>query len=321
MNNKAFKLYIILTGIFVASLVTCNLIANKFVTIDLGFKVFVLSAGVLPYPITFLITDILSEIYGKKLTNMVVISGFVASLFVLLFLWLGAQPNSINMATIKNLKNPDEFAKSLVENGAAQSLFYNGENTELSELSVQDNSITFRVVNYNTYFDQKSNQDISINTFPQVKSILETVSSSIEPENNDINIDMGTGINNKMYDTVFQNAWRVIAASMIAYLSAQFLDVRLFHFWKNLTKGRHLWLRNNASTIASQLVDTTLVVLVLFAGIWPMGNILQAIIDGWIFKMLCAFIDTPIFYGITAFLRNKFKLNPAEEVDLFSADI
>ena len=40
-------------------------------------------------------------------------------------------------------------------------------------------------------------------------------------------------VNDATYDTVFQNAWRVMAASMIAYLSAQFLDVRLFHFWKN----------------------------------------------------------------------------------------
>ena len=67
-------------------------------------------------------------------------------------------------------------------------------------------------------------------------------------------------INNSTYNLVFQNAWRVIAASMIAYLFAQFIDKRIFHFWKKLTKGKHLWLRNNGSTIASQLVDTTLVV-------------------------------------------------------------
>ena len=218
------RFYLSLVAIFIASLVTCNLIANKFITLDLGFKVFILSAGVLPYPITFLITDILSEIYGKKLTNMVVISGFVASLFVLLFLWLGAQPDSI-------------------------------------------------------------------------------------PE---------SSISNETYNVVFQNAWRVIAASMIAYLSAQFLDVRLFHFWKNLTKGKHLWLRNNASTIASQLVDTTLVVFVLFVGVWPAEKIFQAIIDGWIFKMLCAFIDTPIFYGITIFLRKQFNLENAEEISFFN---
>ena len=107
-----------------------------------------------------------------------------------------------------------------------------------------------------------------------------------------------------------------MAASMIAYLSAQFLDVKLFHFWKNLTKGKHLWLRNNASTVGSQLVDTTLVICVLFVGQWSTGTIIQAIIDGWTFKMLCAFIDTPIFYLTSSYLKKKFNLKLNEEVQL-----
>ena len=221
-KNGELGLFIILTSLFIAALVTCNLIANKFVSIDLGFKTFIVSAGILPYPITFLITDILSEIYGRKMTNKVVMSGFFASIMVLLFLWLGSQPNSIDTSPV----------------------------------------------------------------------------------------------NDTIYDTVFQNAWRVMAASMIAYLSAQFLDVKLFHFWKNLTKGKHLWLRNNASTIGSQLVDTTLVICVLFVGVWETGDIIQAIIDGWIFKMLCALIDTPIFYLCTHFLKRKFNLKINEEVSL-----
>ena len=219
-KNQEFYLFIILTAMFIAALITCNLIANKFVEINLGFKTFIVSAGILPYPLTFLITDILSEIYGRKMTNKVVISGFFASLMVLIFLWLGSQASAIQ----------------------------------------------------------------------------------------------GSPIDDDTFNLVFQNAWRVIAASMIAYLSAQFLDVRLFHFWKNLTKGKHLWLRNNASTIGSQLVDTTLVVCVLFVGVWPAGQIIQAIIDGWLFKILCAFIDTPIFYALSSFLKNRFNLKLNEEV-------
>ena len=94
MNFKD-RFYIILAGIFIASLVTCNLIANKFVTVNLGFKVFIVSAGILPYPLTFLVTDLISEIYGQKKANLIVFSGFVASIFVLSFLWHGAQFNSI----------------------------------------------------------------------------------------------------------------------------------------------------------------------------------------------------------------------------------
>ena len=210
------QLYIILVGIFIASLVTCNLIANKFVTINLGFKVFIVSAGILPYPLTFLVTDLISEIYGQKKANLVVFSGFVASIFVLSFLWLGAQFNSIPSSII------DDFT----------------------------------------------------------------------------------------YNAVFQNAWRLITASMAAYLFAQFIDVRVFHFWKKLTNGKHLWLRNNGSTIASQLIDTTLVISILFVGVWDTNQILSAIIDGWIFKMLMALLDTPIIYAIIYFLKRKIDIAP-----------
>ena len=99
-RNPELGLFIILTSLFIAALVTCNLIANKFVTIDLGFKTFIVSAGILPYPITFLITDILSEIYGRKMTNRVVMSGFFASMMVLFFLWLGSQPNALDLSLI-----------------------------------------------------------------------------------------------------------------------------------------------------------------------------------------------------------------------------
>jgi len=211
--------YIILSAIFIASLITCNLIANKFVTVDLGFKVFIVSAGILPYPLTFLVTDLISEFYGRKKANLVVFSGFVASMFVLFFLWLGGQ--------------------------------------------------------------------------------FSAIPSSI--------------VGDEIYNTVFQNAWRIIAASMIAYLFAQFIDVKIFHFWKKRTNGKHLWLRNNGSTIASQLMDTTLVVSILFIGIWDSDQIFSAIIDGWLFKILMAFIDTPIIYGIIHLLKGKIDIAKIEE--------
>ena len=168
----------------------------------------------MPYPITFLVTDLISELYGQKKANRVVISGFIASIFVLFFLWLGGQFNAI----------PDSI------------------------------------------------------------------------------------VNDNIYNAVFRNAWRIIAASMVAYLIAQFIDVRIFHFWKKLTNGKHLWLRNNGSTIASQLVDTSLVICILFIGVWDAGQIFNGIIDGWLFKMLMAFIDTPIIYGIIFLLKDKIPI-------------
>jgi hypothetical protein len=202
--------FLLLASVFLAALVVCNLIARKFVTIDLGFREFVVSAGILPYPITFLVTDLISEIYGRRRANQVVTAGFVASLFVLLTIWLGDQ-------------------------------------------------------------------------FPAIAS---------------------SPVSSEAYHTVIaSNAWRTVFASMVAYLAAQYVDVWLFHFWRRLTAGRHLWLRNNGSTILSQLVDSTLVVVVLFYGVWPNGQIAATVVDMWLFKTLMALADTPFCYLGVAILR------------------
>ena len=103
---------------------------------------------------------------------------------------------------------------------------------------------------------------------------------------------------------------------MTAYLVAQLCDVQLFHFWKRLTRGRHLWLRNNASTVFSQLVDTTLVVSLLFLGTDMAHRIPQMILAGWTFKAMAALIDTPLFYAATAFWRRRYPDQVAAHDDL-----
>lgn len=221
-QRLAFGLYLMLAAAFIAALITCNIIANKFIELDLGFKTFSISVGVLPYPITFLITDVLSEVYGRKRTNQVVIAGFVVSLFVLLILYVGH-------------------------------IFPASENSPVST---------------------------------------------------------------EAYDTVFQNSGQVMLASMAAYLSAQLVDVRLFHFWKKLTNGKHLWLRNNASTIFSQLIDTTLVVTIIFIGKASFGEIGGYIADGWMFKALVALVDTIFIYLIMYLIRKSFGLKMGEEIQL-----
>jgi len=219
-KQQADFFYLVLSALFIAALVATNLIANKFVSVNLGFKTFHVSAGVLPYPITFLITDILSEIYGKKKTQRVVFAGFFASIFVLGILWLGHA------------------------------------------------------------FDAIPNSPV----------------------------------NNEAYNTVFANSWRVVMSSMLAYLVAQFVDVRIYHFWKTLTKGKYLWLRNNGSTVVSQLMDTSLVVLVLFWGQMSYHDMLWLIFDGWLFKSFFALCDTPVFYAAVAGLRKFFSLKPNPEI-------
>ena len=90
--------------------------------------------------------------------------------------------------------------------------------------------------------------------------------------------------------------------SMIAYLTSQTIDVRLYHFWKRLTKGKHMWLRNNGSTMVSQLVDSTVILSILYLSgnlgdsVTGLGALLILIVNSYLFKFLAALFDTPLLY-------------------------
>ncbi|MCP4504136.1 MAG: queuosine precursor transporter [Deltaproteobacteria bacterium] len=123
-------------------------------------------------------------------------------------------------------------------------------------------------------------------------------------------------VHQENFDDFFTSNTRAITASMLAYVVAQLLDVRLFHFWKNLTQGRHLWLRNNGSTFGSQLVDTVLVTAILFwgtalpgqSGTYGLSEIAPLIRDGFIFKAIVALIDTPLLYLAVEGTRRTMRL-------------
>ncbi len=228
MNNtiKANNLYLILTGVFITSLVSCNLIFQKFFQLDIyipfvGNYTFEQSVGLLPYPITFLVTDIISEIYGQKKANKVVTTGLISSLFMLL------------------------------------------------------------IVTVSDYVTATPWSPVDGDTFHQV----------------------------------FGLSGAAVFASMMAYLVAQYIDVRVFHFWKKLTNGKHLWLRNNASTVFSQFIDTFSVLFLLcsFDVIsWDRFSVL--LLNGFLFKVFFAAFDTPIFYFFSWYLKKKFHLKQNEEL-------
>lgn len=220
----ANKFYLILNAIFIASLVTSNLIFQKFFQWDaFNLYMFKLSVGIIPYPVTFLVTDIVSEIYGRKKANRVVLGGLFASIFTLLIIFVADYSTA----------------------------------TEWSPVS--DNE----------------------------------------------------------FHHVFGVTFIGVGASMAAYLIAQLIDVQLFHFWKKLTGGKHLWLRNNASTFTSQFVDTLVILLLLCSfGIieWKLFGLL--LLNGFLFKMLIALFDTPIIYFIVWRFRKYFDLlEPGEELN------
>tara|TARA_R100000935_G_scaffold27288_1_gene47344 strand:- start:20298 stop:21017 length:720 start_codon:yes stop_codon:yes gene_type:complete len=220
----AQRIYFILGALFIAALVVGNLIFQKFFTWDfLGLYTFEISVGILPYPITFLITDIISEVYGKKKANQVVTAGIFASLFSLLIVY--------------------------------------------------------------------------------VADIVPATSWS--------------PVDDSLFNTVFGATAIAVFASMMAYLLAQYIDIQLFHFWKRLTRGKHLWLRNNFSTFLSQFVDTFTVLLLLctFGKIdWSLFGTL--LLSGFLFKVLVAALDTPLLYAGVYALRKRFGLGIGEELDL-----
>jgi uncharacterized integral membrane protein (TIGR00697 family) len=223
-RSEALTIYLILASMFIASLVASNLIFQKFFYWNpMGWFRFELSVGILPYPITFLITDIISEIYGRKKANQVVVAGIFASFF--------------SMAIIL-------------------------------------------VANYT----------------PAIEN---------------------SPVNNELFTKVFGLSPIAVLASMLAYLVAQFVDIRIFHFWKRKTNGKHLWLRNNFSTFSSQFIDTfTVVTLLCSFQVLPWSLFKTLLISGFLFKVLIASLDTPILYFIVYLFRTRFKLKFGEEINL-----
>jgi uncharacterized integral membrane protein (TIGR00697 family) len=113
-----------------------------------------------------------------------------------------------------------------------------------------------------------------------------------------------------------------VVASMVAYLTAQLCDVFLFHFWKRLTGGRHLWLRNNGSTMVSQFVDSFAVITITHfyasalpidpaADLWP--QLWVYIGSGYVFKFTVALLDTGPFYLGVRLLSRYLDIDPMAE--------
>jgi uncharacterized integral membrane protein (TIGR00697 family) len=105
----------------------------------------------------------------------------------------------------------------------------------------------------------------------------------------------------KDYVNIFGPIWRLLFGSMAAYLLAQMIDVQLFHFWKRLTRGRYLWLRNNGSTMISQLVDSFTVNVIflyknptVFSGTF--GDLMGIVFAVYVVKVMIAAADTPLCY-------------------------
>ena len=106
------------------------------------------------------------------------------------------------------------------------------------------------------------------------------------------------------FKSIFGSSLRITIAGLIAYAVSQNHDVWAFHFWKKVTRGKHLWLRNNLSTISSQFIDAVIFIPLAFYGVFP---IIPVILGQFIIKSTIAFLDTPIIYAIVHYARKKIR--------------
>ena len=244
LHARRERVFLVFAGLFLGSMTMLNILGtSRFLDLSFelfGFKVpFQLAVGVLPYPITFLCTDFISEFYGRKRANFVVWVGLILNGWVIFILWLGGiMPPEVTLEAESGLPPREAY-------------------------------------------------DFA---FLQIRALT-----------------MGN-----------------VVASMLAYMAAQFCDVYLFHFWKKLTRGRHLWLRNNGSTLISQFVDTFAVITIVhfYAGalpvdsekaIWP--QLWVFIASGYVFKMTVALLDTVPFYVGSHYLARYLQIDPQREHD------
>ena len=202
---------------FVTLLVVANIIAVK--PVELNGWVF--PAGAIAYPFTFLVTDAISELYGRKVATRVVWYGFGLSVAMVLLVYVA------------------------------------------------------RVLPAASFWQEQG-----------------------------------------AYDTVLGSVPRIVLGSMVAYLISQHTDVIVFHVLRRHTNGRHLWLRNNVSTMVSQSIDTVLFISIAFGGSVPAGTLWNMMATQYVLKLGVAVVDTPIVYVLVRTIRGRTSVDGRERAAL-----
>lgn len=118
------------------------------------------------------------------------------------------------------------------------------------------------------------------------------------------------------FETIFNASFRVTIASLVAYIVSLNLDVTIFDKFKQRHGDKKLWIRNNVSTMVSQLVDTSIFIFIAFYGVMPLGVLIGMIFSQYIFKFIIAILDTPIVYLLVAICRKADKKDAANAVPL-----
>ena len=308
LHARRERVFLVLAGVFLGAMAMLNILGiTKFV--QLG--PLQLAVGVLPYPLTFLCTDLISELYGRARANFVVFTGLIVNLLVLAFVWAGDAAPSIGFRTpVQRIVTLDYV---MVEDGEGITVQDPATGSELVRPAVPELDGDGRPV---------TGEDGSPRLRAVERFALQPVPGGPPGALRLADADTGQPIlrDDSLFARIATSARQALIASMIAYLFAQFVDVWLFHFWKGLTRGRHLWLRNNGSTLVSQLVDTVCVVLITFwasimAGELSAAQVAALVAGGYSFKLVVALLDTIPFYLLVGWLSRWLSIDPTVEHD------
>lgn len=105
------------------------------------------------------------------------------------------------------------------------------------------------------------------------------------------------------FETVMTTAARVTVASVCSFAASQLVDIWLFERISVATEGKMLWLRNNGSTMFSQLVDTLIFYTIGFYGLMPIDALITLMFGTYVLKLGVALIDTPFVYLVVWFVQ------------------
>ena len=240
LRERRERVFLVLAAVFLGAMTLLNVVG---ITRFIQLGPLALAVGVLPYPLTFLCTDLVSELYGRARANFLVTVGLGLNFLILAVLTLGDLAPSV----------PPESMPPW-----------------------------------------------------QIIQLAEPVSL---PNGEVVTGQIG------LFELIYATTSGAVFASMLAYITAQYCDVQLYHFWKRLTRGKHLWLRNNFSTLLSQMVDSIMVITVTFGAVYWRGEmafntLLVLVGSNYAFKALAALADTLPLYLLVRWLRGYLQLGP-----------
>ncbi|MDL5041612.1 queuosine precursor transporter [Heyndrickxia coagulans] len=124
--------------------------------------------------------------------------------------------------------------------------------------------------------------------------------------------------NQSAFETILSGSFRVILASLVSYIISQNLDVLVFNRLKTLHGRKKLWLRNNASTMLSQLIDTTIFILIAYYGTVPVQVLGTLILTQYIFKFAASVVMTPVVYLLVGLIRKNEQTGKSQKEQTFA---